>query len=220
MSVISAKQKRKICVFRDSTFYLYQVGKAASPCFFDAGCYRYYLNRLFNCLKAYRQQLHTYALLPGELHLLVSASSGSGLAQVVHQVNSSYADYFANRFDRECPPMPGNPVCRRLTGGNLVLDCQKYIELLPVQNRLTDQASGYPWSGYSVNALGGHGVSLTAHRQYRNFFEEEGNGFQRYRDFIAVPFTVAQQKFLEQRLRLGFPLSAPRKDFRISAVTR
>jgi putative transposase len=220
MSGIDAKKKKKICVLKDSTFYVYQTGKAENSFFFDAGCYRYYLNRLFNCLKAYRQQLHTYVLLPGELHLLISAFSCSGLIQMVRQVNSTYADYFANRFDRQYPPMSGNPVCRRLTGGNIVLDCQKYIELLPVQNSLADRASGYFWSGYSVNAYGGHGISLTAHRQYRSFFEEEGNGFQRYRDFIEDPFTAAQQKYLEQRLRLGFPLAAPRKALRSAAVSR
>lgn len=191
---------------RNSAYYVFQGGKSGSACFFDESCYRFYLRALFSCLKAYRLPLHTYALLPGEVHLLVSGYSRSGLIRVLDFVNSAYGRYFFNRFARHCLPLAGEPSCRRLSGGILVVDCQKYIERTPLRHGLVTMAGEYPWSGFTVNAFGGHGAGLTAHPHYTRLCAEGNCPFQYYRDFIAAPFSDAQEKYLDNRLRRGFPL--------------
>ncbi|MCB1672305.1 MAG: hypothetical protein R3F41_18640 [Gammaproteobacteria bacterium] len=199
--------RTRIYARKDRTFYVFQDRRPGSACFFDDDCYLFFLSRLYGSIRAFRLQLHTYSLLPGEMHLLVTAYSEAGLLRLLKCVNSSYADCFSNRFERHRLSPTSLPVCRRLTGGNLVLDCQKYIELAPLRARLAQQPGEYPWSGYTVNAFGGHGIGLVGHFQYRKLCSGSRQPFQRYRDFIATPFTVAQQQFLERRLRFGFPLT-------------
>ena len=174
--------------------------------FFDEGCYRFYLNRLFNCLRAYGLQLHTYALLPAEKHLLFSVFSTGGLQRLLDAVDASYDEYFHNRFGRR--PVTGDRRIRAVTGGNLALDCQKFIELAPVRAGLATIPGDYPWSGYCVNALGGHGRGVTRHEQYQRFCGQSPAPFQAYRDYISSPFTPEQLRFLQQRLISGFPLVA------------
>ncbi len=200
----------KTYTLKDRAYYVYLGGSPGNACFFDRDCFDYYLIRLYSCIKAYRLQLHTYVLLPGEVHLLVSAFSSAGLARLLHCVSSSYSSYFFIRFERSCPAFMAKPVCRKLAGGDLVLDCQKYIELAPVRGGLVDMAGEYPWSGYAINGFGGHGTKLAAHYQYRDLCSRSHNPFQAYRDFIAIPYSEAQERFLEQRLRYGFPLAERR----------
>lgn len=208
---VEPKFRRRVCMASGRTFYVYYGGKQGSACFFDESCYRFYLTRLINCLKAYRFDLHTYALLPGELHLLVSAFSRHGLVRALATVNEGYDEYFRNRFQRSCLPLERRPVCRCLTDvGSLVLDVQKYIELAPVRAGLVTMPGEYPWTGYTVNAFGGHGQGIVRHRQYRRLCARQINPFAHYRDFIATPLSAAQSHYMKQLLRSGYPLVSHR----------
>lgn len=182
----------------------YHNGAAATHdsrrCFFDESCYRHYLTRLQCCLSAYRLSLHTYVLLPGEVHLLVSAFSGEGVARLLRSVANGYREYFANRFQRRCLLADARSGIIRLTGDDRVVDYQKLIELAPLRAGLVEHVGEYPWSGYAINAFGGHGPLLTAHPRYRALLRQTGRSFAGYRDFIATPFNQSDQSRFQLRL--------------------
>jgi len=178
--------QRKNYFLQLKTFYAYQKGQAEHPYFTDEACFSHYLNRLLHCLKAFRQQLHTYLLLPSEVHLLVSPYSSRGLVHVMDKVAADYGAYFHNRFSGNCSLLADKPVLHQLGSNCEVLNCQKSIELIPVQEQLVSMPGEYPWSGYRINAFGGHRDPVVMHHQYRNFCRAHERPFQRYRDFVTV----------------------------------
>ena len=168
------------------TFYAVQKGTLSEPLFVDEACYHYYLNRLLNSLRAFRLQLHTYVLLPREVRFLISPYSGSGLVLLMESVATDYGEYFYNRFNRISPLTGSNPVLQRVGKGDQVLNCQKAIELAPVREQLVNMPGEYPWSGYRINAFGGHSNPVIMHHQYRAYCYKSNHPFQRYRDFVAA----------------------------------
>jgi putative transposase len=188
-------------------YYVYQRGRSGNLCFFDEACCDYYLRRLTCSLKAYGIILHSYVLLPDELQLLVTPYSCSGILRLLGSLGSDYSGYFRNRFNRDCSLGRSSPALTPLRDdGNLVLDCQKYIELAPVRRKLVDNPGEWTWSAYRINAFGGHDGRLSAHAQYRRLVETAVNPFQAYRDFIAEPLSASQRAFMEHRLRLAYPV--------------
>jgi|GEM_PF-501477 len=178
--------QRKSYFLQGRTFYVFQKGRPRDPYFIDEACFGYYLNRFLHCIRASRLQLHTYVLLPYETQLLISPYSGNGLLRILGKVASDYGEYFRNRFNGSCPLLQDNPVLHQVGMSGQVLNCQKSIEMAPVREQLVDMPGEYPWSGYHINAFGGHKDPMVMHHQYRKFCSESESPFQRYRDFVAA----------------------------------
>ena len=170
-------------------------------CFHDAPCYRQYLTRLISCLDAYRVKLHAYVLMPYEVQLLLTPATPFAVANLMRVVNGAYAQYFNTRFDR-C-----GYLWRALFKSVVMLDelsvleCQKYIELAPVRERLVKHPGRYQWSSFYINAFGGHGEKLIAHPQYLLAGMGKSTGFKNYRDFLARDFSAGQYEILDQKYR-------------------
>jgi hypothetical protein len=184
--------QQRSCLLQQRTFSLRQKGSSGQPYFLDEACFHVYLNRLLHGLKAFRVQLHTYALLPCEVQLLASPYSRSGLIMLVEKIAIDYGEYFSNRFDMPCPLLRCKPAVEEVEvqqGGRL-LDCQRTIELTPVRERLVDMPGEYPWSGYRVNAFGGHRIPMVMHKEYRTYCFKSPHPYQRYRDFVATTLSA------------------------------
>lgn len=178
--------RQKSYLLQGRTFHARHKGKSQEAFFIDEACYGYYLKRLLNSLRAARLQLHTYVLLPHEVHLLISPYSVNGLIRLMERAAIDYSEYFFNRFDGICPILAGQPVLNQVGRDNQILECQKFIELTPVREQLVNMPGEYPWSGYRINAFGGHQEPVTMHQQYRTYCFGSKHPFQRYRDFVAA----------------------------------
>ena len=186
--------RRRHYLLQGRTFYVLQKGSPKDLFFIDEACFSYYLNRLLSGMKAFRLQLHTYVLLPHEVHLLVSPFSADGLVLLLEKVANDYGAYFCNRFEDSCPLLSYEPVLRRVARGDQVLNFQKSIELIPVREQIVNMPGEYPWSGYRFNAFGGHKDPIFMHHQYRIYCSESGRPFQRYRDFVATTSSAGNSR--------------------------
>lgn len=175
-------------------------------CFHDGPCYRQYMNRLLNCLAAYQVRLHAYVLMPNEVQLLLTPATPFAIASLMKVVNNAYAQYFNTRFDRCGYLFKALFKSSVMLSQEAVLQCQKYIELAPVRERLVRHPGVYQWSSYCLNAFGGHGKKITPHDQYQQFSLNnpkhcESNRFKRYREFLAMDFTASQYEILDKTYR-------------------
>lgn len=186
--------QQKSYLFQSRTFYARHKGRSQDPLFIDDACYGYYLKLLLNSLRAARLQLHTYVLLPHEVHLLISPFSANGLIRLMQRAAFDYGEYFSNRFSSSCPLLAGQPVLHQVERGSQVLECQKSIELTPVREQLVNMPGEYPWSAYPINAFGGHQDPICMHRQYRNYCFRGDHPFQRYRDFVATTSSTGSSR--------------------------
>ena len=185
------------------TFYVRQITVADDPCFLDVAGFDYYLMRLSNCLPAYNIQMHAFALLPDAIHLLLTPKSTAGIRILVEMVNRYYREYCDNRHDVRRFEWQSPVQVRPLLGNGLVLDCYKYIELMPVCTGLVKSPGQHHWTSYGMNGFGGHGNLLTMHPAYRELIRVGSPGFGTYRNFVAEPFSSLQEKFLNQIFTLG-----------------
>ncbi|MBT8145554.1 MAG: hypothetical protein KJN90_01800 [Gammaproteobacteria bacterium] len=186
--------QQKSYLLQGRTFYVRQKGKSQDPLFIDDACYGYYLKRLLNSLRAARQQLHTFVLLPHEVRLLSSPYSTNGLLRSMQRAAIDYGEYFANRFSSICPLLTGQPDLHQVERDSQVLEYQKSIELAPVREQLVNMPGEYPWSAYPINAFGGHRNPIFMHRQYRTVFFRGNHPFQRYRDFVATTSSTGSSR--------------------------
>ena len=190
------------------TYYVFQTSRSGIPFFCDPACCEFYLLHLSICLRAFRLQLHGFVFLPDQQHLLVTPFSRDGIGRLLGAVNRTYEEYFLNRFARRSALDSHRYRYRLLDSDALVLDSQKFIELLPVEECLVNNIGEYPWSSYPVNAFGGDGGYLVRHRAHRRFLGDGPDRFRKYREFIAAGFNADQRRFMIQLLQLGYPIKA------------
>lgn len=182
-------------------YFLLLQASNGTACFHDGPCYRHYLNRLLNCLAAYQIKLHAYVLMPNEVQLLLTPATPFAVASLMKVVNSAYAQYFNDRFERCGYLWKARFKSSVMLDPKEVLDCQKYIELAPVRERLVEHPGVYQWSSYCLNAFGGHGNKITPHDQYQRIGLNGPNRFKQYRESLAKDYTASQYELLDKKYR-------------------
>ncbi len=187
------------------TYFISQQGQGGNLCFFDDACFEHYLTRIVNCLKVYQVQLHSFALLPNEIYLLMTPSTPTGISSLLKAVGNAYVQYYNNRFERSGILWKGPFNSCLIPNSGSVVECQKYIELAPVRARLVSRPGEYRWSTYCINAFGGHGIRVTMHDQYKEFGARSSNRFRQYRDYVNCPVNRDQLRLMEHRLHYGYP---------------
>ncbi|MEX0963175.1 MAG: hypothetical protein WDZ52_03915 [Pseudohongiellaceae bacterium] len=187
--------------------------------FFDDACKDFYLKRLLYCQHAYQVQLHAYVLMEREILLLFTPLAPSSFDTFIRFLNTSYNGYYFIRFERRVQAWRNRvPICL-LPNSNLVLDCQKYIERYVLKSECCNHPGEYRYSSYCSNAFFHKPKPLQQHRAVFEFMTKKGNTLESYREFIASPFIVEYERFLQSRLLKGRPLLSTRTGFRFEKTT-
>ncbi len=186
--------------------------------FFDSACYRFYWLRLLSCHRSFQVRLHAAVLLPRAIWLLLTPQHVRGLDHLLKFLNHSYSAYYKLRFGH------GNLVWQHpadasvMESDQLTLECQKFIELLPVHERLVEHPGRYQWSTYCEHAFGGKPRRTYSHNAYRMFIKE--NSRSGYRDYVAAGFSAARWDYFNYRLSEGMSLRGARPRRNNAAVAR
>jgi hypothetical protein len=175
--------------------------------FVDEACFDYYLTRLLHCLNVFHVELHAYCLLPQDIFLLITPGVSEGPSLLLDRLNGCYSDYFNARFFRYKRVWRSRINFSLVQSRALILDCQKFIERLPLAEQNTKHPGAYSWSSYCANSFGINSPYLTAHRSYQKFVQHNGSQYRGYRDFVATPFHGEYEDYLDSRLRFGLPLA-------------
>tara|TARA_B110000858_G_scaffold196515_1_gene255522 strand:+ start:28597 stop:29277 length:681 start_codon:yes stop_codon:yes gene_type:complete len=174
--------------------------------FLDDACKEFYLLRLLNCQNAFHVQLHAYLLMEKQIFLLLTPLTPKGLSSYCRFLNRSYSRYYKVRFSRVAQVWKDAPTVCLLPSDNLILDCQKFVERYVLGFNNTRHPGEYRYSSYCANAFTHKPRYLKQQRAVRCFVENDSNGLERYREFIATPFREEYERFLHSRLLSGRPL--------------
>lgn len=192
------------------TYFVVLKNRTSISGFYDDSCYQYYLLRLLNCLNIYQVKLHAYLLQSQEIWLLVTPGTPTGLDGLLRFLNQSYSEYFNTRFSRFVKVWSDAAISCEISGAQLALDCQKFIEREPLRANLVSHPGEYLWSSYCANSFSRNTNYLVAHGGYRNFLRGKRNCFSQYREFVASPYLDAYYLFLASRLLYGVPMGNKR----------
>lgn len=173
--------------------------RLCSPAFVDDHCYRFYETRLLNLLRPLQLQLQAYCLLPGEVYLLVSPLTPLAVAHLLRSLNRSYSEYFSIRFARTGRVWHSGYREIKLRQGQTLLDCQKYIERLPMRRLGHGHPGAHAWSSYCRNAFG-QDRYLHPSPGVQKLRGGKRGSCARYRNFVASEFPPAYEQHLEQMI--------------------
>jgi hypothetical protein len=186
-----------------ATYCVYVQGISSGGAFVDKYCRQQYLTRLFNALKPYQVSLHAYTVLENEAFLLMTPKMSSGLSALVAALHTSFGEYYQTRFERDSIPISKNITASEVSGYELTLDCQKFIERLAVDVGLSDQIGTWQFSSYTANGFGCRPESLAQHRHYLAFLTKAAGLYPSYREYIGAPMDPKYRAYLLSRIKTG-----------------
>jgi hypothetical protein len=202
-----------------STYCVHMQGIASGGAFVDEYCRQHFLIRLFSALQPYQVKLHAYTVLENEAYLLVTPSLRTGLSAMVSAVQANFGEYYQTRFERNSIPISKNIRASEVSGYELTLHCQKFIERLALDIGSSDLVGTWQWSSYTANGFGCRPRYLTLHKHYLRFLAEKLRPYPGYRSYIAAPLEPKFHAYLLSRIRSGKPITK-RIGVRKSTVTR
>jgi REP-associated tyrosine transposase len=188
------------------TYFAVVREKTLGTGFFDDACKEFYLRRLLACQKTFHVILHAYLLMEREILLLFTPLTPKGASSYIRFLNRSYSEYYRIRFARSILAWQDAALTSCVPNGELILDCQKFLERYILKSDSISHPGEYRYSSYCENAFVLRPSSVMRHRGFREFIDIESNGLRAYRDFVASPFQEEYEKFLQSRLLRGRPL--------------
>ena len=111
----------------------------------DEDC-RAFLQALQDAAATHRVALHAYALLPDELHLLVTPATGEGLSKLMQSIGRRHVAAFNARHGRRGTLWEGRFRATVVEAEPYLRLCQTCIETMPVRAGLVNTPETYPWS--------------------------------------------------------------------------
>lgn len=123
-----------------------QRGHNGEAAFRDAEDYRTFLAALRDAAAAHRVAIHAYALLPSEVHLLVTPESAEGLSLLMQSTGRRYVAAFNARHGRRGTLWDGRFRSTVVDAEKYLRACEIYVESAPVHAGLVEDAEHYPWS--------------------------------------------------------------------------
>ncbi|TWI61812.1 putative transposase [Pseudoduganella lurida] len=186
--------------------YLIQRGLNGTPVFQDDDDYTAFLGWLRTAARTYKVAIHSYVLLPDQLHLLLTPSDEEGLGQMMQWLGRIYVPYYNQKYGRAGTLWHGRYKTSVVEARDFLLACSRYMEHAPVRTGLVAQAEQYGWSSYGHHAGQRTDGTITDHPVYWSL----GNTpFQREAAYIELSSQMlgaADIKTIEAAVLKGWPL--------------
>ena len=110
-----------------------------------------YLAWLRDAAKEYELAIHAYVLLPTQLNLLVTPKNPESLSRTMQSLGRRYTQYFNQMHHKEGSIWVGRYKSSIVDPQNYLLNCQKFIELMPVYQGIVSKPEDYLWSSYRIH---------------------------------------------------------------------
>lgn len=134
-------------------WHVFNRGIARRTMFETSADIRYFLSLLAWCVRAGLIEVHAYAILPTHFHLLVRSRSGR-LSEAMQWIQDLYSRRFNRTRRRDGPLVRGRFGARRVDTPLHFEALVRYIDLNPVEARIAETATTYPWGSAAAYAGG------------------------------------------------------------------
>lgn len=189
--------------------YVVQRGNNLQPIFGDAQDRTRMHGLLREMARSFGLDIHAYALLPNQMHLLLTPEHADSLPQFMQAVGRSYVRSFNNRHGRSGTLWEGRYRSTVLEAPTWLLAAMVALEYLPVQAGLAGLPHEFAWSSAAHNAGVQHDGLVRPHALYWALadtpFAREAAYMRLLRDGVAPR---AVQELQEAALK-GWALGSP-----------
>ncbi|HUD24141.1 MAG TPA: transposase [Burkholderiaceae bacterium] len=125
---------------------LVQRSVAGQPAFLAETDYQFMLSELRSLSRRHEVEIHAYALMPDQFHLLVTPSDGRSLSLAMQALGRRYVRDFNRRHERGGTLWQARFRCTVIDPNRFLLPCALFVELGPVRTQYVTNATLYPWS--------------------------------------------------------------------------
>ena len=141
-------------------------GHNAMAVFLDDADRQRYLDWLVEALRARSTALHAYALLPGQVGLLVTAARAEDASAAMAAVARRYGQHFNRRYGRTGTIWEGRFRSTVAADDAHVLGCYRFVDASPVRAQLVEDPAAYAWSSCAHHVGRRTDAFVTDHAQY------------------------------------------------------
>lgn len=195
-----------------------QRGHNRLPCFYDVEDYQYFQECLGKSAQQYLCDVHSYALLKNEIHLIVTPSIESAIPQMMQSLGRRYVQYVNHRYHRSGTLWEGRYKSSLIDSSAYLITCSRYVESLPVDVGLAETPMDYPWSSYRKHVSGEDNPLITEHKVYLELGETEEERNVAYRDFLGFELDPGIKKHIADTLSLEMVLGGDMFKYRIQSL--
>ncbi len=200
---------------KDYPQYLMQRGHNRLPCFFDDEDYAFFLECLQKATAQYQCDLHAYALLNNEFHLIATPRIEGGIPQMMQSLGRRYVQYVNHRYHRSGTLWEGRYKSSLIDSAGYLITCTRYVEALPQDRGLNESQELYPWSSHAKHALGEDNALITEHRIFQELGESDQERSQVFQAFCSTPLDSGIKKHIAEMLNLEMVLGGDMFKYRI-----
>ena len=166
--------------------------------------------RMLDTVKEYAQKfsvaVHAYVLMPNHFHMLVTPTTGNGLALMMQAVGRSYVRLFNQRHARTGTLWEGRYRSTLIEAERYLLACMVYIDLNPERAHLVQNLTDWPWSSCAFH-LGLHSDGLlTPHALYLALGNTPFSREAAYRQMLQTGLDRDQTNALTEATLRGWAL--------------
>lgn len=109
---------------------------------------KHYIKKMYKIKEKYPINIIAYCIMNNHTHMLIEAKSINDLSKFMHRINTSYAHYYNNKYNRVGHLFRDRFKSQAINDERQLLNCINYIFNNPVKAKMCNHASEYPYSNY------------------------------------------------------------------------
>lgn len=166
--------------------HVIQRGNNRSACFAADADYQFFRGCLSAACEKHACRIHAYVFMTNHVHLLVTPSTETAIAQLMQSVGRRYVGHFNATYRRTGTLWEGRYKSAVVESESYLLTCYRYIELNPVRAGLAEDPRAYPWSSHGANAFGERDQLVSPHEVYTRLATHRAARHSAYRGLFDI----------------------------------
>jgi len=152
-------------------------------------------------------------------HLLMTPSSATAVARVMHAVGCRYVYHFNRRYTRTGGLFDGRYRSILVDSERYWFTCLRYVELNPVRAGIVDTPDKYRWSSYRAHAFGTSDPLVAPHGLYVGLGPTPNARQHAWRDACGACLPDSELEYVRETIRRGWSKLAAATPDRVLAET-
>lgn len=180
------------------------------PAFVDSGDYGSFIEAFRRSSAEQDVAIHSYALLPHEVHLMVTPSEATALGRMMQALARFYVPAFNRRHGRSGALWSGRYRAAPVGGASPLLTCMLFVEQAPERGG-AGPALDYPWSSAGHHAGASAGPLAAAVPAGSAYWQLGNTPFERdaaYAALLAQPLSPQEAAQVERSTVRGWALGS------------